>query len=183
MGQPIEGGLDPILAYTTGAEIEQFQWSSSSPDWGPIAFSSTLQILRNLRLHFRQGLPERAHQRGQSLEALAIDTGKLPVNSFPPSKSCSRLGCVWPINDGKSNSSYCRRSLLWNMAKLKWMQTEKQKARYATESIVARTSFMLILCSGDSAAQSKANFNMDNRQSTSANELFPSRLSKFLSST
>ncbi|KAK2988415.1 hypothetical protein RJ640_007708 [Escallonia rubra] len=46
MGQPIEGGLDPILAYTTGAEIEQLQWSSSQPDWVAIAFSSKLQILR-----------------------------------------------------------------------------------------------------------------------------------------
>ncbi|KAF2301733.1 hypothetical protein GH714_028840 [Hevea brasiliensis] len=26
MGQPVEGGLDPILAYTAGAEIEQLQW-------------------------------------------------------------------------------------------------------------------------------------------------------------
>ncbi|KAK2967962.1 hypothetical protein RJ640_002817 [Escallonia rubra] len=46
MGQPIEGGLDPILAYTAGAEIEQLQWSSSQPDWVAIAFSSMLQILR-----------------------------------------------------------------------------------------------------------------------------------------
>lgn len=46
MGQPMEGGLDPILAYTAGAEIEQLQWSSSQPDWVAIAFSSKLQILR-----------------------------------------------------------------------------------------------------------------------------------------
>ncbi|KAK2972444.1 hypothetical protein RJ640_003870, partial [Escallonia rubra] len=46
MGQPIEDGLDPILAYTAGAEIEQLQWSSSQPDWVAIAFSSKLQILR-----------------------------------------------------------------------------------------------------------------------------------------
>ncbi|KAI4375749.1 hypothetical protein MLD38_013577 [Melastoma candidum] len=46
MGQPVEGGLDPILAYTAGAEIEQLQWSSSQPDWVAIAFSSKLQILR-----------------------------------------------------------------------------------------------------------------------------------------
>ncbi|GAV67786.1 LOW QUALITY PROTEIN: hypothetical protein CFOL_v3_11290, partial [Cephalotus follicularis] len=32
MGQPVEGGLDPILAYIAGAEI-QLQWSSSHPDW------------------------------------------------------------------------------------------------------------------------------------------------------
>ncbi|GJR17372.1 WD repeat-containing protein LWD1 [Tanacetum coccineum] len=46
MGQPVEGGLDPILAYTAGAEIEQLQWSSSQPDWVAIAFASKLQILR-----------------------------------------------------------------------------------------------------------------------------------------
>ncbi|GKV08540.1 hypothetical protein SLEP1_g20155 [Rubroshorea leprosula] len=50
MGQPVEGGLDPILAYTAGAEIEQLQWSSSQPDWVAIAFSSKLQILR-LEIH------------------------------------------------------------------------------------------------------------------------------------
>ncbi|GKF50376.1 hypothetical protein Tco_0146843, partial [Tanacetum coccineum] len=43
---PVEGGLDPILAYTAGAEIEQLQWSSSQPDWVAIAFASKLQILR-----------------------------------------------------------------------------------------------------------------------------------------
>ncbi|KAG6787178.1 hypothetical protein POTOM_008812 [Populus tomentosa] len=47
MGQPVEGGLDPILAYTAGAEIEQLQWSSSQPDWVAIAFSTKLQILRS----------------------------------------------------------------------------------------------------------------------------------------
>lgn len=41
-----DGGLDPILAYTAGAEIEQLQWSSTQPDWVAIAFSSKLQILR-----------------------------------------------------------------------------------------------------------------------------------------
>ncbi|KAH0866339.1 hypothetical protein HID58_083550 [Brassica napus] len=46
MGQQVEGGLDPILAYTAGAEIEQLQWSSSQPDWVAIAFSTKLQILR-----------------------------------------------------------------------------------------------------------------------------------------
>ncbi|GJW95179.1 putative reverse transcriptase domain-containing protein [Tanacetum coccineum] len=30
--QSIEGGLDPILAYTAGADIEQLQWSSLHPD-------------------------------------------------------------------------------------------------------------------------------------------------------
>ncbi|KAG6510245.1 hypothetical protein ZIOFF_028254 [Zingiber officinale] len=41
-----EGGLDPILAYTAGVEIEQLQWSSSHPDWVAIAYSTKLQILR-----------------------------------------------------------------------------------------------------------------------------------------
>nr|GEW52262.1 hypothetical protein [Tanacetum cinerariifolium] len=50
MGQPVEGGLDPILAYTAGAEIEQLQWSSSQPDWVAIAFASKLQILRIVNL-------------------------------------------------------------------------------------------------------------------------------------
>nr|UWK01869.1 WD40 repeat [Erythronium umbilicatum]UWK01870.1 WD40 repeat [Erythronium umbilicatum] len=41
-----DGGLDPILAYTAGAEIEQLQWSSTQPDWVAIAFANKLQILR-----------------------------------------------------------------------------------------------------------------------------------------
>ncbi|KAG6513746.1 hypothetical protein ZIOFF_024082 [Zingiber officinale] len=41
-----EGGLNPILAYTAGAEIEQLQWSFSQPDWVAIAYSTKLQILR-----------------------------------------------------------------------------------------------------------------------------------------
>ncbi|KAG6504374.1 hypothetical protein ZIOFF_036706 [Zingiber officinale] len=41
-----EGGLDPILAYTAGVEIQQLQWSSSQPDWVAIAYSTKLQILR-----------------------------------------------------------------------------------------------------------------------------------------
>ena len=43
-GQQVgEGGLDLILVYTVGAEIE---WSSSQPDWVAIAFSTKMQILR-----------------------------------------------------------------------------------------------------------------------------------------
>ncbi|KAK1617122.1 hypothetical protein QYE76_022639 [Lolium multiflorum] len=41
-----EGGLDPILAYTAGAEVEQLQWSATQPDWVAIAFANKLQILR-----------------------------------------------------------------------------------------------------------------------------------------
>jgi len=40
------GGLDPILAYTADAEINQLQWSSMQPDWVAIAFSNKVQILR-----------------------------------------------------------------------------------------------------------------------------------------
>ena len=46
MAQPLDGGLDPILAYSAGAEINQLQWSSSQPDWIAIAFANKLQILR-----------------------------------------------------------------------------------------------------------------------------------------
>ncbi|KAE8688139.1 WD repeat-containing protein LWD1 [Hibiscus syriacus] len=46
MSQPVEGGLDPILAYIVGAEIEQLQWSTSQPDWVAIAFSTKLHIVR-----------------------------------------------------------------------------------------------------------------------------------------
>lgn len=46
MSQPLDSGLDPILAYSAGAEINQLQWSSSQPDWIAIAFSNKLQILR-----------------------------------------------------------------------------------------------------------------------------------------
>lgn len=46
MTQPHEGGLDPILAYSAGAEINQLQWSSAHPDWIAIAFEKKLQILR-----------------------------------------------------------------------------------------------------------------------------------------
>ncbi|KAF7079057.1 hypothetical protein CFC21_083361 [Triticum aestivum] len=41
-----EGGLDPILAYTAGAEVEQLQWSATQPDWVAIVFANKLQILR-----------------------------------------------------------------------------------------------------------------------------------------
>ena len=46
MGQPVEDGLVPIVAYTAGAKFEQLQWSSSQPDWVAIAFLNKLQILR-----------------------------------------------------------------------------------------------------------------------------------------
>ena len=46
MSQPVDGGLDPILAYSAGAEINQLQWSSTNPDWVGICFGNKLQILR-----------------------------------------------------------------------------------------------------------------------------------------
>lgn len=52
MGQPPGGGgdagagLDPILAYNAGAEINQLQWSSAQPDWVAVCFGNKAQILR-----------------------------------------------------------------------------------------------------------------------------------------
>jgi WD repeat-containing protein 68 len=39
-------GLDPILAYSAGEEINQLQWSSMQPDWVGISFGNKIQILR-----------------------------------------------------------------------------------------------------------------------------------------
>jgi len=44
--KPVDGGLDPILAYTAGGEVNQLQWSASQSDWVAIAFGQKLQILR-----------------------------------------------------------------------------------------------------------------------------------------
>lgn len=38
--------LDPILAYTGGAEINQLQWSIAQPDWLAVSFANKTQILR-----------------------------------------------------------------------------------------------------------------------------------------
>lgn len=46
MAQPGESGIDPILAYSAGAEINQLQWSALHPDWVAIDFTNKLQILR-----------------------------------------------------------------------------------------------------------------------------------------
>jgi len=46
MAQPLDQGLDPILAYSAGAEVNQLQWSSSQPDWVAICFGNKTQILR-----------------------------------------------------------------------------------------------------------------------------------------
>lgn len=44
--KPVDGGLDPILAYTAGGEVNQLQWSTSHSDWVAIAFANKLQVLR-----------------------------------------------------------------------------------------------------------------------------------------
>lgn len=46
MGHPMEQGLDPILAYGAGAQIDQLQWSVAQPDWVAINFGNKTQILR-----------------------------------------------------------------------------------------------------------------------------------------
>jgi WD repeat-containing protein 68 len=39
-------GLEPILAYNAGGEVNQLQWSSAHPDWVAIGFANKTQILR-----------------------------------------------------------------------------------------------------------------------------------------
>ncbi|PKA51013.1 Protein transparent TESTA GLABRA 1 [Apostasia shenzhenica] len=39
-------GVDPLLSYQAGAEINQLQWSASQPDWIGIAFSNKVQLLK-----------------------------------------------------------------------------------------------------------------------------------------
>ncbi|WOL05744.1 hypothetical protein Cni_G14475 [Canna indica] len=39
-------GIDPMLVYTAGAEINQLQWSAAYPDWVGIAFANKVQLLR-----------------------------------------------------------------------------------------------------------------------------------------
>ncbi|RWW11249.1 hypothetical protein BHE74_00056588 [Ensete ventricosum] len=39
-------GIDPLLVYTAGAEINQLQWSAAHHDWVGIAFSNKVQLLR-----------------------------------------------------------------------------------------------------------------------------------------
>jgi hypothetical protein len=45
----VEGGVDPILVYTAGGEVNHLQWSASHSDWVAIAFASAsashLQVL------------------------------------------------------------------------------------------------------------------------------------------
>ena len=46
LGQPAETGLDPILAYAAGAEVNQLAWSALQPDWISVCFGNKTQILR-----------------------------------------------------------------------------------------------------------------------------------------
>ncbi|XP_020573685.1 protein TRANSPARENT TESTA GLABRA 1-like [Phalaenopsis equestris] len=39
-------GVDPVLVYQAGAEINQLQWSAAQPDWIGIAFSNRVQLLK-----------------------------------------------------------------------------------------------------------------------------------------
>nr|QTO65835.1 transparent testa glabra 1 [Aristolochia macrophylla] len=39
-------GIDPILAYSAGSEINQLQWSAKQPDWIAIAFGNKMQLLK-----------------------------------------------------------------------------------------------------------------------------------------
>jgi len=39
-------GIDPVLGYSAGAEINQLQWSAGQPDWIGIAFANKVQLLR-----------------------------------------------------------------------------------------------------------------------------------------
>jgi hypothetical protein len=42
----VSSGLDPILSYTAGSDINQLQWSVAQPDWIAINFGVTTQVLR-----------------------------------------------------------------------------------------------------------------------------------------
>ena len=39
-------GLDPILAYSAGAEVNALAWSAAQPDWVAICMGTRLQVLR-----------------------------------------------------------------------------------------------------------------------------------------
>jgi DDB1- and CUL4-associated factor 7 len=39
-------GIDPVLVYDAGAEINQLQWAAAHPDWMAIAFDNKVQLLR-----------------------------------------------------------------------------------------------------------------------------------------
>ncbi|EYU45319.1 hypothetical protein MIMGU_mgv1a0215352mg, partial [Erythranthe guttata] len=39
-------GIDPMLVYSAGSEINQLQWSPAQPDWIAIAFGNKMQMLK-----------------------------------------------------------------------------------------------------------------------------------------
>ncbi|KAL6533389.1 Rhombotin-1 [Orobanche minor] len=39
-------GIDPMLTYSAGVEINQLQWSAAQPDWIAIAFGNKMQMLK-----------------------------------------------------------------------------------------------------------------------------------------
>lgn len=39
-------GIDPMLMYSAGAEINQLQWSAAQPDWIAVAFGNKMQMLK-----------------------------------------------------------------------------------------------------------------------------------------
>lgn len=43
---PLGAGIDPILAYNAGSEVNQLQWSSAQPEWVAVCFQNRTQILR-----------------------------------------------------------------------------------------------------------------------------------------
>ncbi|KIY97115.1 hypothetical protein MNEG_10849 [Monoraphidium neglectum] len=42
----VSGGLDPILSYSAGSDINQLQWSVAHPDWIAINYGATTEVLR-----------------------------------------------------------------------------------------------------------------------------------------
>ena len=43
---PLGAGIDPILAYNAGHEVNQLQWSAAQPEWVSVCFQNRTQILR-----------------------------------------------------------------------------------------------------------------------------------------
>ena len=43
---PVGPGLEPILAYNAGSEVNQLQWSVAQPEWVSVCFANKTQILR-----------------------------------------------------------------------------------------------------------------------------------------
>ncbi|KAK6155463.1 hypothetical protein DH2020_009711 [Rehmannia glutinosa] len=50
-------GIDPMLMYSSGVEINQLQWSAAQPDWIAIAFGNKMQMLKIYELSKDLKLP------------------------------------------------------------------------------------------------------------------------------